>query len=342
MAPPPHPPAPCDAHADNAIVSGPYIDYVADPRPAYQSSQFSFDPSRTVATYAVNGKVDDDYNVNGIQSTDYGDYYPWWWVRLHAAGWVWVLAQNGRCRLQHQPTTPARRRFVDLGEGAMVTGIQVYNRHDLRQLAGWRACLACLPVILVGDRLLGQGRGSVPLTCVSQFRVPDCRYDCCADRLVDMEFRIGDADPTVPMGSLITANPLLVKYPGPPVLGNGQVWHCGGRRGMGWWRMLCMLPHPTHRTLPCMPHHVLRPSLLARPQPPPAHSAQGGPHVQLHRDGPLPVTSKADGARRYVRQVLAQRGGGPGVRHARQARVSGLAAVELVLRSSTRAARSSN
>lgn len=43
------------------------------------------------------------------------------------------------------------------------------------------------------------------------------RHDCCADRLSDLEIRLGNTDPTTtPAGTLITVNDVVGQYPGPP------------------------------------------------------------------------------------------------------------------------------
>lgn len=150
-------------------------------------------------------------------------------LAVHTCSWegggsysLYLLAWRLPARPPTQPT-----RFVDLGEGAQVTGVQIYNR-----------------------------------------------VDCCSSRLIDMEVRLGDADPTVPMNSLITANPLLVSYKGPPVVvGGGQVsprWQAGG---------LVIMRHPglVHCSAGCC-RPAIHPPLLNNTTSPSAN-----PQSQSHR-----------------------------------------------------------
>lgn len=50
-------------------MSGAYFDYTTEPRVAYQSSFFLEQADLVKPTRAVNGRIDDDYNVDGIQAT---------------------------------------------------------------------------------------------------------------------------------------------------------------------------------------------------------------------------------------------------------------------------------
>lgn len=53
------------------------------------------------------------------------------------------------------------------------------------------------------------------------------RTDCCFDLFRDIEIRLGDADPAVPLNSRITSNKVIANYTGPSS-GTAQVRQIAG------------------------------------------------------------------------------------------------------------------